>query len=114
MERLLGHAPLFRRPPGPAPADERADEPPLLAAEAPPAGSPAAELVRLAGELDGLDLAPERAADVRRCLLALARAAGDGPPAWDLVSEALACSGASPALARRALPLLLELASRAA
>lgn len=114
MERLLGRAPLFRKPPGPAPADERFGEPLPPAADLPPAASPIAELAQLAGELDGLDLAPERAAAVRRCLLALARAAGDGPPAWELVSEALAQSGASPALARRALPLLLELVARAA
>lgn len=114
MERLLGHAPLFRKPPIPARADERIREPSSAAAEAPPDGSPAAELVRLAGELEGLDLAPERAAEVRRCLLALARSATDGPPAWELVSDALAHSGASPALARRALPLLLEFAARAA
>jgi hypothetical protein len=119
MERLLGHAPLFRMPPLPAPADESAAEPlpAVLAppmAEAPEPAFPAADLVQLAEGLDGLDLAPERAVEVRRSLLALARAAGTGPPPWELVSDALAHAGASPALARRALPLLLELVSRAA
>jgi hypothetical protein len=111
MERLLGHAPLFRKPPPPAPADESVPPPISLA---PPAGSSAAELMQLAAELDGLGLAPGAAAKVRHALLALARAAADGPPAWELVSDALAQSGASPALARRALPLLLELIARAA
>lgn len=116
MERLLGRAPLFRKPRPPAPVDERDAEPlpPAPGAAEAPGASPAADILQLAGELDGLGLTPERAAAVRLALLALARAAADGPPAWELVSDALAQSGASPALARRALPLLLELVARAA
>ena len=114
MERLLGRSPLFRQPPRPLIADGPVPEP-LTPAVAPPGPVFAvAGLRQLAGSLDGLDLAPERAAGVRRALLALAGAAAEGPPDWELVREALAQAGASPALARRALPLLLELVARAA
>ncbi len=116
MERLLGRAPLFRKPRRPAPADERVSEPlPAMPSGASPeSASPVSEILQLADDLGGLGLAPGRAAEVRLALLALAQAAADGPPPWVLVSDALACSGASPALARRALPLLLELVARAA
>ena len=111
MERLLGHAPLLRRPPPPAAADERVPEP---LGPPPKPAFPVDELRQLAASLDAMDLAPGHAEAARQALLALARAAAEGPPDWELVREALAQSGASPALARRALPLLLELVARAA
>ena len=104
MERLLGRAPRVRAPRPPVPA----------AAERPVAPPPAADLLQLAGELESLDLPPECAAEVRGCLLALADALADGTPPWELVSDVLARSGATPALAQRVLPLLLELVARAA
>jgi hypothetical protein len=104
MDRLLGPTPAVRGPASsPAPADA-----------APAPDSPAAELLRIAGELESLGLDPERARPVRATLLALARAARSDAPPWDLVSEALGQAGATPALARRVLPLLLEFISTAA
>ena len=47
-------------------------------------------------------------------LLALARAAQSDAPPWELVGEALGHAGATPALARRILPLLLEFIATAA
>jgi hypothetical protein len=117
MERLLGRAPLFRKPRKSAPADERFSEALPPEPSEPGLSGPSAtvsEILQLADGLDGLDLPPQRATDVRLSLLALAQAAGEGPPPWELVSEALAQAGASPALARRVLPLLLELVARAA
>jgi hypothetical protein len=106
MDRLLGRSPLLRSPasvPAPAPADA-----------APEPGSPAAELVRLAGELEALGLSPTRAGSARAALLALARAVQSEVPPWELVGEVLGHAGATPALARRVLPLLLEFIATAA
>jgi hypothetical protein len=106
MDRLLGCSPLSRsatHAPQPAMADE-----------APAPGSPAAELMRIAGELEALGLSAERASTVRPTLLALARAAQADAPAWELVSEALGHAGATPAFAGRVLPLLLEFIPKAA
>lgn len=99
MDRLLGCPPAGR---GPAPA--RPPEP----------DSPAAELMRVANELEALGLAPARARAARATLLALARAAQSDAPPWELVGEALGHAGATPALARRILPLLLEFIATAA
>jgi hypothetical protein len=106
MDRLLGCSPLSRgttHVPPPAPAD-------LVPAPC----SPAAELMRVAGELETLGLSPARASTVRPALLALARAAQSDAPAWELVSEVLRHAGATPALAGRVLPLLLEFIPKAA
>jgi hypothetical protein len=106
MDRLLGRSPAFRGPvsiPRPAPADP-----------APEPGSTAAELVRLAGELEALGLSPTRAGSARAALLALARAAQSEVPPWELVGEVLGHSGATPALAQRVLPLLLGFIATAA
>ena len=106
MDRLLGRSPLLRSPastPMPAPADT-----------APEPGSPAAELLRLADELEALGLSPTHAASARAALLALARAAQSEVPPWELVGEVLGHAGATPALARRVLPLLLEFVATAA
>jgi hypothetical protein len=106
MDRLLGRSPALRGPAlaaRPAPADT-----------APEPGSPAAELVRLAGELEALGLSPTRAGSARSALLALARSARSEVPPWELVGEVLGHAGATPALARRVLPLLLEFIATAA
>ena len=106
MDRLLSRAPVFRSAasrPRAGPADA-----------APQPGSPAAERVRLAAELEALGLSPTRAGSARATLLALARAAQSEAPPWELVGEALGHAGATPALARRVLPLLLEFIARAA
>ncbi len=106
MDRLLGRSPASRGPastPRPAPVDAT-----------PEPDSPAAELVRLAGELEALGLSPTRAASARAALLALARAARSEVPPWELVGEVLGHAGATPALARRVLPLLLEFIATAA
>jgi hypothetical protein len=106
MDRLLGRSPAFHRAPR-APLPERADT-------APEPGSPAAELVRIAGELEALGLSPTRAGSARAALLALARTAQSEVPPWELVGEVLGHAGATPALARRVLPLLLEFIATAA
>ena len=106
MDRLLGRAPAVRGPvAAPAPVPARA---------APAPDSPSAELVRIADELETLGLAPAQARETRATLLALARAAESDVPPWELVGDALAHAGATPALARRILPLLLELIATAA
>jgi hypothetical protein len=99
MERLFGDSPVFRKlavPPPPAHAGA-ALEP----------DSPAAELLRLAGELEALGLSPAQASPAREALLALSRAPAASAPEWGLVQAALRHAVATPALARRALPLLL-------
>jgi hypothetical protein len=84
------------QPPGPAP------------------GTPAWDLARAADELERLGVPAEDAADLRYALLVLSRAAAVGEPSWEQVVEALRLSGASPALARRIVPLLMEFIERAA
>ena len=106
MDRLLSRSPAFRRAAS-TPPPERADT-------APEPGSPAAELVRIAGELEALGLSPTRAGSARAALLALARTAQSEVPPWELVGEVLGHAGATPALARRVLPLLLEFIATAA
>jgi hypothetical protein len=106
MDRLLGRSPAFRSA-APAPLPERTDT-------APEPGSPAAELLRIAGELEALGLSPTRAGAARAALLALARTAPLEVPPWELVGEVLGHAGATPALARRVLPLLLEFIATAA
>jgi len=106
MDRLLGGSSRLRRPPSPAP--------PAPAGTTPEPGTPAAELMEIAGELEALGLSPAQAGTTRETLLALARVARPDSPPWELVSRALADSGATPALARRVLPLLLEFIARAA
>jgi hypothetical protein len=106
MDRLLGRSPASR-PAAAAPL-------PVLEEAAPEPGSPVAELMRLAGELEALGLSPTRAASARASLLALARAAQSQVPPWELVGEVLGHAGATPALARRVLPLLLEFIATAA
>jgi hypothetical protein len=105
MERLLSSSPVFRgtwiAPAAPVP---RGPEP----------GSPAALLMELAGELEALGLPPARVSAARETLLALAHAVQTDLPPWDLVADALAQAGASPALAHRVLPLLLPFVERAA
>jgi len=106
MDRLLGRSPAVRDlapARSPAPADA-----------APEPDSPAAELMQVASELEALGLAPARAGAARVTLLALARAAQSDAPPWELVGEALGHAGATPALARRILPLLLEFIATAA
>ena len=106
MDRLLGSSRALRGPastPRPEPADA-----------APQPGSPAAELVQLAGDLETLGLSAARAGSARAALLALARAAQSEAPTWELVVEVLGHAGATPALARRVLPLLLEFIAKAA
>jgi hypothetical protein len=80
----------------------------------PAAGPAAAELLRLAGELDRLGLSPAQAVAARDALVALASAQGTSPPTWKLVQAALQHAVATPALARRALPLLIGFLDRAA
>ena len=117
MDRLLGPSRILR---GSAPTlrlvpVDATPELLLVPAEtAPEPGSPAAELVRIAGELEVLGLSPTRAGSARAALLALARTAQSGVPPWELVGEVLGHSGATPALARRVLPLLLEFIATAA
>jgi hypothetical protein len=106
MDRLLGSSPVFR--------GSAFTPPPAPAGVAPEPGSSAAELMRLAGELEALGLSPARASSVREALLALARAAQSDAPSWELVGEVLGHAGATPALARRVLPLLLEFIATAA
>jgi hypothetical protein len=106
MDRLLGRSTASRSlvsTPLPAPADT-----------APEPDSPSAELVRIAGELEALGLSPTRAGSARAALLALARTACSEAPPWELVGEVLGHAGATPALARRVLPLLLEFIATAA
>jgi hypothetical protein len=106
MERLLSSSPVFRgMAAGPIPS---------AAVSAPDAGSPAAELVRLAGELEALGLSPAQASAAREALLALAHAPQSGAPDWELVRAALQHAAATPALAGRALPLLLGFVEKAA
>ncbi len=105
MDRLLGRARGFAGP---------AEVPPAPQDAAPEPGSPAAELERIAGELETLGLTPAMAVPARAALLALAREARSKPPRWELVGEALAHAGATPALARRVLPLLHEFVAKAA
>jgi hypothetical protein len=109
MERLLGRVP----PPGPPRPPTLAVAPRRAVAPSDTAG-PAEELRRLAAALAELDVPPARVNEVRVGLLALARALATGPAPWERVSEALMLAGTSPALARRVLPLLLELVARAA
>ena len=106
MDRLLGRSPAFRRVASTS-LPERADA-------APEPGSPAAELVRIASELEALGLSPTRAGSARAALLALARRTQSEVPPWELVGEVLGHAGATPALARRVLPLLLEFIATAA
>lgn len=108
MEQWMQRSPVFRG--GPRTPRTGIAEPGPAVAE-PPAS---ADLARVADELDALGVPPTRAAEIRRSLLALARATRSGPPGWDLVADALEHSGASPALARRLLPLLLPFTERAA
>jgi hypothetical protein len=106
MDRLLGRSPAFRGPastPRPAQADTEPEPDPR-----------AVELVRIAGELEALGLSPTRAGSARAALLALARTAQSEVPPWELVGEVLGHAGATPALARRVLPLLLEFIATAA
>jgi hypothetical protein len=107
MDRLLSRSPVFRG---------AVSTPRSMPADAPhEPDSPAAELTRLAGELETLGLSPVRAAAARAALLALARASRrmEAPP-WELVGEVLGHAGATPAIARRVLPLLLEFIATAA
>lgn len=106
MDRLLGHSPAFRR--------AASTPPPERAETAPGPRSPAAELVRIAGELEALGLSPTRAGSARSALLALARVAPSEAPPWELVGEVLGHAGATPALARSVLPLLLGYVATAA
>jgi hypothetical protein len=106
MDRLLGRSPAFHSVAS-TPLPQRTDM-------APEPGSPAAELVRIAGELEVLGLSPTRAGAARAALLALARTAPSEVPPWELVGEVLGHAGATPALARRVLPLLLEFIATAA
>jgi len=106
MDRLLGRSPAVRRS-APAESPEQPDE-------VPQPDSPAAELMRVARELEALGLPPARVRAARTTLLALARAAQKSAPPWELVGEALSFAGATPALARRILPLLLEFIATAA
>ena len=104
MAKFMSTSPVFRR---------------MAAAPAPgaPASEPAAsvvDLTLLATEIDTLGLPPEDVPVAREALLALARAAQWGLPDWDLVRDALQQSAASPALARRALPLLMGFVDKAA
>jgi hypothetical protein len=103
MERLLGGSPLIRG--GMA-------QPEAPSAAAP--GTPAAELVSLADDLESHGLDAEQARLARKALLGLAGALEAGAPDWDLVRGALQHAVVTPALARRALPLLLGLIEKAA
>jgi hypothetical protein len=105
MDRLLGRSRGFGGPVSAPPASTNA---------APEPGSPAAELARIAGELEALGLSPERTVPARAALLALARESRSAAPPWELVGDVLAHAGATPALARRVLPLLHEFIARAA
>ncbi len=106
MERLLSSSPVFRGiPVGTGPAST----PP-----APEEGTVAAELIGLAEELEALGLTPAQASAARETLLSLAHVALPGAADWQLVQAALRHASITPALARRALPLLLELVERAA
>jgi hypothetical protein len=125
-ERFLSTSPVFRgrreagaRPDSTGPREGPGEEPSQGPARKPDApvlepGTPAAELARLAAEVAGLGVPPEHADAARAALLALAQAATAGPPSWDLVSGALGHAAVSPALARRALPLLLPFIEKAA
>lgn len=106
MDRLLGRSQTAG---GSAPALRLVPTGPV-----PEPGSPAAELVRLAGELEALGLPPRRAGAARAALLALARAARAGTPPWDRVEAVLEHAGATPELARRVLPLLHGFIAKAA
>jgi len=106
MERLMSSSPVFRgMAAGPVPS---------AAVSAPDAGSPAVELVHLAGELEALGLSPAQASAAREALLALAHAPQSGAPDWELVRAALQHAAATPAFAGRALPLLLGFVEKAA
>lgn len=106
MDRLLGRSHASR--------SVVSAPPPALLDAVPAPGPPAAELVRIAGELEALGLSPTRAGAARAALLALARTAPSEVPPWELVGEVLGHAGATPALARRVLPLLLGFIAKAA
>jgi hypothetical protein len=106
MDRLLGNASVHRAP--------ALASPPVPVGAAPEPGSTAAELMRLAGDLEALGLSPAQAVPARAALLALARSAQSEVPPWELVARVLGDAGSTPALARRVLPLLLEFVAKAA
>ncbi len=105
MARFMSTSPVFRR---------------VIAAPAPVAPPPApppasvVDLTLLATEIESLGLAPGDVPAAREALLAVARAAQRGTPDWDLVREALRQAAGSPALARRAVPLLMAFLEQAA
>ncbi len=104
MAKFMSTSPVFRKVMGtPAPVVA-----PL------PTPAPVVDLTLLATELETLDLDPDDVPAVREALLAVARAAQVGVPEWPLVRDALRRCAASPTLARRAVPLLMEFAEQAA
>jgi len=132
MDRLLTNSPVFRGgaaaitrraeiPSASKPAEASASKPADVPASKPadvlayrPRESPVADLLGVASELESLGLSPARTAAAREALLQLARSAGGPAPDWALVREAIAQAAATPALARRLLPLLLPFVDRAA
>ncbi|MBI5710470.1 MAG: hypothetical protein HZC42_09235 [Candidatus Eisenbacteria bacterium] len=105
-EDLLSRSPVFaRRAPAPPP---RRQAPPLSVSPA------AAEFHKLAAELEALGLPAPQREPARRLFHELAGRCDGGGPSWELVQEALRVASASPALARRALPLLLPFIEAAA
>ena len=122
MEQLFTHSPVFRGRGRPAPEPQSAPDTPDAAdagdAGATPCadepGTPAGGLCELAAELEAFGLGPLATATVREALLALARASRAGVVDWETVAEAMRLCTATPTLARRAMPLLLGLAERAA
>ncbi len=106
MERLLSNSPVFRG----ISSGPLASPGPL----APEAGTVAAELLRLAGELEALGLSPAQASTAREVLLSLSHSPASGAADWSLVRDALRHVSSTPALARRGLPVLLEIVMKAA
>lgn len=72
------------------------------------AGSPAATaFAAIAGEVDRLGVPEGQRAAARAALLDMARRIDDGTASWDSVCQILTMCAAYPAVARRALPLLV-------
>lgn len=105
-EDLLGRSPVFAR---------RAPAPPPRRHAAPRSASPvAAEFRALADELEALGLPAPQREHARRLFVEVAERCDAGAPPWEIVQEALRMASASPALARRAVPLLLPFIEAAA
>ena len=76
--------------------------------------SPAAQLVALASELENLEIAAADREQVRSALESMARHADSGELSWSMLHQVVSLVMRHPALARRAMPLILPLLEVAA